>query len=107
MLISPAHLLYFLRVRLAMELLSPTEFAKTQVLAVQEYYELSARSIANLFQKPRYLADTLQQADSIGVGSLPIVILTGFFTGAVLALQSSVTLQRFGSLSLIGQLVSL
>jgi phospholipid/cholesterol/gamma-HCH transport system permease protein len=90
-----------------MELQSPTEFAKAQVLAVQEYYELSTRSIANLFRQPRYLADTLHQADSIGVGSLPIVILTGFFTGAVLALQSSVTLQRFGSLSLLGQLVSL
>ena len=49
----------------------------------------------------------LLQADSIGVGSLPIVVLTGFFTGAVLALQTSNTLQQFGSLSLTGQLVSL
>ena len=47
------------------------------------------------------------QADSVGVGSLPIVILTGFFTGAVLALQTSSTLQQFGSLSLTGKLVSL
>src|SRR5581483_11662928 len=54
----------------------------------------------------RYLADTIQQADLIRVGSLPVVVLTGFFTGLVLALQSSNTLQRFGSLSLIGQLVS-
>jgi phospholipid/cholesterol/gamma-HCH transport system permease protein len=35
------------------------------------------------------------------------VIMTGFSIGAVLALQSSNTLQRFGSLSLTGQLVSL
>ena len=41
------------------------------------------------------------------MGSLPIVVLTGFFTGAVLALQTSSTLQQFGSLSLTGQLVSL
>ena len=53
------------------------------------------------------IADTLLQADSVGVGSLPIVILTGFFTGAVLALQTSSTLQQFGSLSLTGKLVSL
>jgi phospholipid/cholesterol/gamma-HCH transport system permease protein len=53
------------------------------------------------------VADTLFQADLIGVGSLPIVVLTGYFTGAVLALQASDTLGRFGSLSLIGQLVSL
>ena len=90
-----------------MELISPTELAKEKVLAVQEYYQLSVQAIANLFREPRYIGDTLQQADSIGVGSLPIVILTGFFTGAVLALQSANTLQRFGSLSLIGQLVSL
>ncbi len=43
------------------------------------------------------------QADLVGVGSLPIVVLTGFFTGAVLALQTSSTLQQFGSLSLTGQ----
>jgi phospholipid/cholesterol/gamma-HCH transport system permease protein len=82
-------------------------FAKDKVLAVQDYSLLAARSLANMFGRPRYLGDTLQQADIIGVGSLPIVVLTGFFTGAVLALQSSNTLQRFGSLSLIGQLVSL
>ncbi len=46
------------------------------------------------------------QADAIGVGSLPIVVLTGFFTGAVLALQASNTLERFGSITLVGQLVS-
>ena len=34
------------------------------------------------------------------------MVLTGTFTGAVLALNSAHTLERFGSLSLIGQLVS-
>lgn len=90
-----------------MELTSPGDFLKSRVLAVQEYWLLSWRSVTNLFAHPRYIGDTLQQADSIGVGSLPIVVLTGFFTGAVLALQSSNTLQKFGSLSLTGQLVSL
>ncbi|MGA3212106.1 MAG: ABC transporter permease [Terriglobales bacterium] len=90
-----------------MELISPTAFAKEKVLAVQEYVHLSTLALGNLFRRPRYFADTIEQADLIGVGSLPIVVLTGFFTGAVLALQSANTLQRFGSLSLIGQLVSL
>jgi len=90
-----------------MELVSPTDIAKESVQAVQDYSVLAARSISNLFYRPRYLSDTLFQADLIGVGSLPIVVLTGFFTGAVLALQSSNTLQRFGSLSLTGQLVAL
>jgi phospholipid/cholesterol/gamma-HCH transport system permease protein len=90
-----------------MEFVSPAEFAKRSVLSVQDYWLLSARSISNVFQRPRYPADFMQQADLIGVGSLPIVVLTGLFTGIVLALNYSPTLERFGSLSLTGQLVSL
>src|SRR5262245_61512876 len=90
-----------------MELVSPAQLAKRGVLAVQEYSLLSARSLANIFRHPRYVADGVQQADFIGVGSLPIVVLTGFFTGIVLALNFSPSLERFGALSLTGQLVSL
>jgi phospholipid/cholesterol/gamma-HCH transport system permease protein len=89
-----------------MEILSPVELVKTNILAVQDYSVLAGRSIQNVFRQPRYVADTLQQADLIGVGSLPIVVLTGFFTGAVLALQSSAALSKFGMLSLTGQLVA-
>src|SRR5215472_15340346 len=90
-----------------MELASPAEYAKRGVMAVQEYAALAARSLSNLFRQPRYMADMAQQADFIGVGSLPIVALTGMFTGIVLAQNTANTLQRFGSLSLTGQLVSL
>ena len=90
-----------------MVLNSPSEFAKQKVLSVQEYTLLSIQSLTNLFRKPLYLADMVQQADLIGVGSLPIVVLIGFFTGAVLAVQTANTLQRFGSITLIGQLVAL
>jgi phospholipid/cholesterol/gamma-HCH transport system permease protein len=86
---------------------SPSEFAKEKILAVQEYVLLAVHSVENLFRKPVYFADMIQQADMIGVGSLPIVVLIGFFTGAVLAVQTANTLERFGSLTLIGQLVSL
>src|SRR5690349_9306005 len=89
------------------ELISPSEWVKQQVKSVQDYTVIAARSVANLFAGPRYLADTTQQADLIGWGSLPIIALTGFFTGAALAQNSGSTLQRFGSVTLIGQLVSL
>ncbi len=89
-----------------MPVFSPVEIARTQVVKVQDYALLAWRSLSNLFGHPRYFADTVMQADMIGVGSLPIVILTGFFTGAVLALQTSNTLEQFGSLSLTGQLVA-
>lgn len=67
---------------------------------------LAVHSLGNLFRKPLYFGDMVQQADLIGVGSLPIVVLTGFFTGGVLALQTANTLERFGSITLVGQLVS-
>src|SRR5436190_6024524 len=88
------------------ELISPSQFAKEKIQAVQDYALLSARAVANLFRRPLYVADMIQQADLIGVGSLSIVLLTAFFTGAALALNSANTLQRFGSLTLIAQLVS-
>ncbi|MFI5103764.1 MAG: MlaE family ABC transporter permease [Terriglobales bacterium] len=90
-----------------MALISPVEIAKRSVVAVQDYTHLAVRSIANVFAQPRYWSDAIQQADLIGVGSLPIVVLTGMFTGMVLALNTSNTLERFGSLSLTGQLVSI
>ena len=83
------------------------EFAKERVLAVQEFTLLSARAMQNVFRTPHYVGDTVRQMDFIGWGSLPIVILTGFFTGAVLALQMSKTLTTFGETSLTGQLVML
>ena len=89
-----------------MELISPTDFAKETMQAVQDYSQLAGQAVSNLFRPPLYVADTMQQADLIGFGSLPIVVLTGLLTGAELALNSANTLQRFGSLSFIGQLVS-
>ena len=89
-----------------MELISPTEFAKETVQSVQDYSLLAGQSVVNLFRPPHYFADMIQQADLIGFGSLPIIVLTGLSIGAELALNSANTLERFGSLSLIGQLVS-
>ncbi len=74
---------------------------------MQEYTLLAAQAFGNIFRKPFYVADLITQADSIGVGSLPIVILTGFFTGGVLALQSASTLAQFGAKDVTGELVSL
>ena len=83
------------------------DFAKQRVLAVQEFTFLSARAVGNIFRSPHYGSDIVRQMDFIGFGSLPIVVLTGFFTGAVLALQMSKTLSTFGETSLTGQLVML
>src|SRR6202158_2978090 len=82
-----------------LELISPIEVAKDVALAVQEYTLLSAQSLANFFRRPLYMGDMLHQSDLIGVGSLPIVILTGLSVGALLALNSASTLQRLGGVA--------
>ncbi len=82
-------------------------FIKGWIFALQEYWLLTAESFKNLFLRPFYISDTIIQADLIGVGSLPIVILTGFFTGAVMSLQLASTLSQYGQISRTGQLVSL
>lgn len=81
--------------------------SKGIVLAVQEYSLFAWRAMLNLFRPPVYWTDFLIQSDIIGVGSLPIVILSGFFTGGVLALQSAATLSEFGATAVTGQFVSL
>src|SRR5271168_844123 len=81
--------------------------AKKAVVSVQDYAILAGRALANIVQRPHYFGDLITQADSIGIGSLPIVILTGFFTGGVLALQSASSLAQFGATAITGELVSL
>ncbi len=80
---------------------------KRQVRVVQDYSILSARAVAYLFSAPHYLGDLLEQIDLIGVGSLPIVLLTGFFIGAVMVLQTAAQFVRFGETRLTGDVVSL
>jgi len=82
-------------------------YLKTKVLALQEFTYLTVRAFRNAFSAPRYYEDTIVQMDAIGFGSLPIVLLTGFFTGVVLALQSYRTLQTFGEVSLLGEAVAI
>ena len=79
---------------------------KAKLRAVQDYFALAGRAIGFIFARPFYLQDVIQQMDEIGVKSLGIVLLTGFFTGMVLALQSSVSLQTFGATMYIGRLVA-
>ncbi|MEE9245678.1 MAG: ABC transporter permease [Gemmatimonadota bacterium] len=80
-------------------------YVKRAVLGVQEYFILTVKAVRYIGSRPFYWRDTIQQMDVIGVGSLGIVLLTGLFTGMVLALQSSIEMKRFGASIYIGRLV--
>lgn len=81
--------------------------AKHIVLTVQDYSLFAWRALLNLFTEPRYWPEFLIQSDIVGVGSASIVLLSGFFTGGVLALQSAATLSQFGATAVTGQFVSI
>ena len=83
-----------------------TDVLKNWVLGVQEYAQLCGRALANIPTSPFYLKDLIQQMDDIGVGSLPIVLLSGFFIGAVMVLQTGAQFTRFGQTALTGDVVS-
>ena len=85
---------------------SVEQWLKGAVLEVQEYARLTWSAIRGIFSRPFYFRDVIEQFEAIGIGSLSVVLLTGFFTGAALALQSGMTLDKFGARSLVGSLVS-
>jgi len=63
------------------------------------------RAILAGLHPPFRLTLILQQAEFVGFGSLFIVVLTGFFTGAVFTLQSVNALERVGMESMVGSTV--
>jgi phospholipid/cholesterol/gamma-HCH transport system permease protein len=63
--------------------------------------------LRSLFQRPFPLKLTLEQMEEVGVRSLPVVLITAIFTGAVLALQTYSGFKRFGAEGLVGTVVAL
>ncbi len=66
---------------------------------------MAARAFMRFFRRPYYIQELIAQMDAIGVGSLTIILLTGFFTGGVLAVQTYPTLKTYGAQSQLGLLV--
>jgi phospholipid/cholesterol/gamma-HCH transport system permease protein len=60
-----------------------------------------------IFVPPLKWRNIVKQLDFVGVQSLFVVILTGTFTGMVLALQSYTALKRFGAESMVAPAVAL
>jgi phospholipid/cholesterol/gamma-HCH transport system permease protein len=79
---------------------------KSALLEVQDYARLCGAVARGSVTRPFYVRDVIEQFDAIGIGSLTVVILTGMFTGAVLALQMGLTLDQFGARTAVGRIVS-
>src|SRR5215203_5619920 len=79
---------------------------KKFLFELQEISFLIWHAFSGLAKRPRYISEIIRQMDLIGVGSLPIVLLTGFFTGGVLILQTFPTLQYYSIQSEAGRSVA-
>ena len=67
-----------------------------------EHLILCARALSWLPRRPFRLANYFEAAEYVGFGSLPIILLVGLFTGAVMSLQSVFAFRSFGLESLSG-----
>ena len=83
------------------------DFLKSWIETFQEFLFLAARAFRNIFRSPHYVDDIFIQMDVIGWGSLPIVILVGFFSGIILGLQLGRALGTYGAQGQIGQIVAI
>jgi phospholipid/cholesterol/gamma-HCH transport system permease protein len=82
------------------------DWLKSALQEIQEYMRLQMATLRGCFTPPFYFHDIVEQFEHIGIGSLTVVLLTGFFTGAVLALQTGITLDQFGARPFVGRLIS-
>lgn len=64
-------------------------------------------AIRGLFRRPFEAKETLDQMSFVGLSSVPIVSMTGFFSGAVLSLYLSKFLTQYGATPFIGGTVGL
>ena len=65
------------------------------------------RMLAWTPRRPWDVRQLLRQMQRVGVGSLPVILLTALFTGGVLALQTFSVLARFNAERYVGSLVAL
>ncbi|HSE93637.1 MAG TPA: MlaE family lipid ABC transporter permease subunit [Methylomirabilota bacterium] len=92
-------------------LLRPLEALGERVLGVLEalgrFGSFFGIALAYLVMPPYKLRPFIDRIHYIGFRSLSIILLTGAFTGMVLALQLFLTLTRFGSEAFLGPAVAL
>ncbi len=65
------------------------------------------RTLGLTFRPPFDLRGLLRQIERVGVNSIPVVLITGAFTGMVLALQSYTGFKRFNAEAFVGTVVAL
>ncbi len=74
--------------------------------AFQGWFFLAGQAVVRMFRKPYYYRDFAIHFDKLGFASLFICLLTGLFTGMVMALQALIQLKPFAATSYVGGMVA-
>jgi phospholipid/cholesterol/gamma-HCH transport system permease protein len=82
-------------------------FLERPITEVGRFFIVLWRVFAWTPRPPYDLGQLMRQMVRVGVGSVPVILLTALFTGAVLALQSYTVLVRFSAEGFVGSLVGL
>jgi phospholipid/cholesterol/gamma-HCH transport system permease protein len=67
----------------------------------------SFKTLTWTFRPPFDIRNLLKQMEEVGIKSVPVVLITGAFTGMVLALQSYTGFKRFNAEAFVGTVVAL
>jgi phospholipid/cholesterol/gamma-HCH transport system permease protein len=68
---------------------------------------LFSKTLGLSFKPPFDFRSLLRQIEEVGIRSIPVVLITGTFTGMVLALQSYTGFKRFNAEAFVGTVVAL
>ena len=68
---------------------------------------LFLKTVAFIFRPPFDIRSLLKQVEYVGIKSIPVVLITGGFTGMVLALQSYTGFKRFNAEAFVATVVAL
>ena len=76
-------------------------------LELGRFTQMVGRLFAWTPRPPYDVRELFRQMVRVGLGSIPVVLLTALFTGGVMALQTFTVLRRFNAESYVGSLVAL
>jgi phospholipid/cholesterol/gamma-HCH transport system permease protein len=89
---------------------NPVEFSESLTnffLTIAGLTTFSLKFFKNVFVPPYEFGEIKKHMDELGIKTMPIVTVTGFIIGLVLAMQSQPVMQRFGAESYLPSMVSL
>jgi phospholipid/cholesterol/gamma-HCH transport system permease protein len=77
------------------------------IVSTGRYMKMLKEAFLSPFRGDVERKEIFQQIVEIGIRSVPIVLLTGIFTGMVISIQTAYGLQRFGAKNYVGHVTSL